>query len=98
MEYKFKEASNDLEQIWLYTCENWSIEQADHYFNLIMNEIDYITEYPESGKDYSKIWKGYFRSKVKSHFIFYRINSKEDAIEIVRILHQRMDIESRLNE
>jgi toxin ParE1/3/4 len=55
MEYKFKEASNDLEQIWLYTCENWSIEQADHYFNLIMNEIDYITEYPESGKDYSKI-------------------------------------------
>ncbi len=24
-----KEASNDLEKIWLYTIENWSTEQAD---------------------------------------------------------------------
>ena len=93
-----KEALNDLERIWLYTFENWSIEQADRYFNLIMDEIEYITENPKSGRDYSKIRKGYFRSRVKSHFIFYKINSKNEEIEIVRILHQQMDIESRLDE
>ncbi|WP_228420408.1 type II toxin-antitoxin system RelE/ParE family toxin [Chryseobacterium sp. 5_R23647] len=42
--------------------------------------------------------KGYFRSRVKSHFIFYRINIKNEEIEIIRILHQQMDISSILNE
>lgn len=99
MNYKIsKEATNDLEKIWLYTFEKWSAEQADRYFNLIMDEIEYITQNPKSGKDYSEIRKDYFRSKVKSHFIFYKINSKKDEIEIIRILHQQMDIESRLND
>ena len=93
-----KKAASDLENIWLYTLENWSIEQADRYFNLLMNEIEYLTEEPYSGKDYSRIRKGYFRSEVKSHFIFYKISENSDEIEIIRILHQRMDIESRLNE
>ncbi|GAB3366675.1 type II toxin-antitoxin system RelE/ParE family toxin [Arachidicoccus ginsenosidivorans] len=93
-----KEAANDLENIWLYTLENWSIEQADRYFNLLMDEIEYLTEKPYSGKDSSRIRKGYFRSKVKSHFIFYKISKNADEIEIIRILHQRMDLEDRLNE
>lgn len=99
MTYKIsKEAGKDLEKIWLYTVETWSIEQADRYFNLIMNEIEYLTLNPSSGKNYSKIRKDYYRSRIKSHFIFYKINSKQDQIEIIRILHQRMDTESRLDE
>lgn len=99
MRYKItKEALNDLEKIWLYTFETWSLKQADHYFDLLMNEIEYLSENPKSGKDYSEIRKGYFRSRVKSHFIFYRINTKNEDIEIIRILHQQMDISSRLDE
>ena len=93
-----KEASKDLEKIWLYSFENWSQEQADRYFNLIIDEIENITKDPLSGQDYSEIRKGYFRSRVKSHFIFYRINLKKKEIEIIRVLHQQMDIESRLND
>lgn len=91
-------ASQDLENIWLYTFENWSIEQADTYFNLIMDEIEYISCKPESGYDFSHVRKGYLRSRIKSHFIFYRINQKKKLVEIIRILHQKMDIESRLTE
>ncbi|GAB0155261.1 type II toxin-antitoxin system RelE/ParE family toxin [Chryseobacterium sp. Alg-005] len=99
MKYKIsKEALNDLEKIWLYTFEVWSKEQADHYFNLFIDEIEYLSEDPKSGKDYSEIRKGYFRSRVKSHFIFYKINLKNEEIEIIRILHQQMDISSRLDE
>lgn len=98
MKYKIsKEALNDLERIWLYTIENWSVEQADRYFSLIFNEIEFLAKRPDSGKDFSHIRKGYFRSKVKSHFIFYKINKKE-ILEIIRILHQSMDIETRLND
>lgn len=96
MDYRIsKEAANDLENIWLYTFENWSVEQADWYFNLLMDEIEYIAKNPKVGKDYSEVRKGYYRSRVKSHFIFYRVN--ENEIEIIRILHQQMDIENRLN-
>lgn len=97
MNYKIsKQAEIDLENIWLYTFEEWSLQQADYYFDLLMNEIEYISENPKSGKDYSNVRKGYFRSKIKSHFIFYRINPKEEQIEIIRILHQQMDIDSHI--
>lgn len=99
MKYKIsKEALNDLEKIWLYTSETLSKEQADYYFDLMINEIEHLSVNPKSGKDYSEIRKGYFRSRVKSHFIFYRINIKNEEIEIIRILHQQMDISSRLDE
>lgn len=98
---KFKisnEAQNDLENIWLYTFENWSAEQADRYLNLILAEIEYLAENPKDGKDYSHVRKDYLSSKVKSRFIFYKINKQENLIEIIRILHQQMDIENRLND
>ncbi len=99
MNYKIsKQAEIDLEKIWLYTFEEWSIDQADYYFDLIMDEIEYISKNPKTGKDYNEIRKGYFRSRVKSHFIFYKINLKEENIEIIRILHQQMDIESLIND
>ncbi len=92
------EASKDLENIWLYTFENWSQEQADRYFKLIIDEIENISNDPSSGIDYSDIREGYFRSRVKSHLIFYKVNLKKKVVEIIRILHQQMDIESRLND
>ena len=99
MNYKIsKQAEIDLENIWLYTFEEWSIEQADYYFDLIMDEIEYISKNPKSGKSYNEIRKEYFRSRVKSHFIFYRINFKEECIEIIRILHQQMDVDSHLQD
>ena len=91
-----KEAENDLEKIWLYTFENWSIEQAERYLNLFFDEIDYLCLKPNSGFDFGNIRKGYWRSKVKSHFIFYKINSKQDELEVIRVLHEMMDIENQL--
>lgn len=40
--------------------------------------------------------KGYRRTKVGSHLIFHRLDDKADAMEIIRVLHERMDIEGRL--
>lgn len=99
MKYKIsKEAQADIENIWLYTYETWSSEQADRYYNLIFDEIEFISQNPYSGKDYNFLRKNYYRSKVKSHFIFYVVNSKKNEIEIIRILHQQMDIENRLED
>jgi toxin ParE1/3/4 len=62
MKYKIsKEALNDLEKVWLYTFETWLLEQADRYYNLLIDEIEYLTVNPNSGKDYSHVRKGYYR-------------------------------------
>ncbi|OYT17436.1 MAG: plasmid stabilization protein [Bacteroidetes bacterium 4572_77] len=99
MKYKIsQEASRDIEKIWIFTIEKWSAEQADRYFNLTMNEIEHLAKDPKYGKNYGEVRKGYFRSRIKSHFIFYKINRRNQEIEIIRILHQRMDIETLLNE
>ena len=91
-----KKAVSDLEEIWLYTVEKWSIEQADRYYNLVFDEINYICRNINAGKSMEHVRKGYRASKVKSHLIFYRVIN--DTIEIIRILHERMDIENRLND
>jgi toxin ParE1/3/4 len=61
---------------------------------IIFEEIDYICKYPSAGKSMTHIRKGYRASKVKSHLIFYRM--EKNTIEIIRILHERMDIDGRL--
>jgi toxin ParE1/3/4 len=87
----------DLEQIWLYTFKNWSIVQADRYYNLLISEMEYVSQNQDSGKSMNHIKYGYRASKVKSHLIFYKTSS-ESEIEIIRIFHERMDIENRLKE
>lgn len=98
MRYIISEKANiDIEKIWLYTYENWSLEQADRYYNLILDEIEFIAENFESGKPVDYIKKGYRTSLVKSHIIFYK-KSKSNIVEIIRVLPQKMDIENRINE
>ena len=82
--------------IWFYTEKNWSVDQADRYYNLILDEIDYICRNINTGKSIEHVRKGYRASKVKSHLIFFRV--KNDTVEIIRILHEQMDIKNRLND
>ena len=93
--YRISEAAiNDLDGIWEYTFLKWSKEQADRYHNLIINEIEFIAENISSGKPMNHIKDDYLVSYVKSHMIFFK--RKEEIVEIIRILHQKMDIESNL--
>lgn len=89
-------AEQDLEEIWFYTFQKWSSEQADRYHNLIFKEIDHLASHPQIGKDIGYLKDGYRSSKVKSHLIFYKFSKTE--IQIIRILHENMDIPNRLGD
>ncbi len=89
------EAVKDLEEIWIYTCQKWSVEQADRYYNLILEEIEFLSSNSFSGRSINYIKEGYRVSQVKSHLIFYKIMNNKD-VEIIRILHQSMDVGSRM--
>jgi toxin ParE1/3/4 len=91
-----KKATTDLEEIWLYTADKWSIEQADRYYHLIFDEINFICKNPRSGMQMEWIRKGYRVAKVKFHLVFYKV--EKNIVQIIRILHERMDIENRLED
>jgi toxin ParE1/3/4 len=91
-----RKAITDLEEIWQYTVETWSVEQADRYYHLIFDEINFICKNIHAGKSMEHVRSGYRASKVKSHLIFYKVSN--DVIEIIRILHEQMDIDNRLND
>jgi len=94
--YKIREkALEDLESIWLYTLDTWSEEQANHYLNLIFQEIELISSNKQSGISIQKVREGYFYTKVKSHLIFYIIS---DTVEVVRVLNQKMDLGKHLKK
>ena len=50
---------------------------------------------PDLGRICNDIREGYYKYGVGKYLIFYR-HKGEDQIEIVRILHGRMDIEQHL--
>lgn len=92
-----EKAQEDIISIWEYTFENWSLNQADKYYQFIMDKINEICNKPDIGKSYDTLRQGYWGTLVKSHIIFYRLTD-ESKVEIIRILHQRMDLEARLSE
>ncbi|MCB9179655.1 MAG: type II toxin-antitoxin system RelE/ParE family toxin [Flavobacteriales bacterium] len=90
-------AADDLEGIWSYTVDHWSIEQADRYLNLILDAFDDILHKPATGKDFGHVREGYLGLKVGSHMIFYRLDHAANVLEIIRVLHGRMDLGNQLN-
>lgn len=90
-----KQAIDDLNDIWVYTFHKWSKEQADRHYELIIEEIEFIADNYLIGKSAEQTRKNYRVTKTKSHLIFYR-KVENDIVEIVRILHQRMDIKKQL--
>jgi toxin ParE1/3/4 len=98
MKYRISsKAQADLINIWKFTFDSWSIDQADRCYNLIIDKIQEICEKPDIGRRYDDVRKNYWGVNVKSHIIFYKI-SEEEIIEVIRILHQRMDLQSRIKE
>jgi len=90
-----EQAISDLNNIWVYTLHKWSKKHADRYYDLIIGEIEFVADNFMTGKSAESTRKNYRVSKIKSHLIFYR-KQENNHVEIVRILHQRMDIKNRL--
>ena len=90
-----EQAINDLNDIWIYTFNKWSKEQADRYYDLVISEIEFVSYNFLTGKSAEQTRKNYRVTNIKSHLIFYR-KVENDIVEIVRILHQRMNIKKHL--
>lgn len=98
MNYKVSnKARLDLINIWEYTAENWSNIQADKYYQILVGKFSEISLRPDMGRSYNDLKKGYWGLLVQSHIIFYKFQNP-NCIKIIRILHRKMDLKSRIRE
>jgi toxin ParE1/3/4 len=91
-----RRAIKDLEEIWQYTYTAWSELQADKYYELLTSMFITLTINPALGKSYKEVLPGLSGIRVGQHIIFYRMENL-NRIEIIRILHVRMDLNSHFN-
>lgn len=70
-------------------------QKADAYVRSIARAFDDIASGAAPGLRADDIRAGYFRLLVGAHVLFYR-EGGAGMIEIVRILHQRMDVPRHL--
>lgn len=88
-----QQAIDDLNNIYKCTFEKWSDGQADKYYATIKLACKAIGENPDVGTKYYKISSNLLGLKSGKHIIFYQRISK-DKIEVIRILHERMDLKN----
>lgn len=86
-------AERDLEDIWRYTANQWSADQAETYVMGLLEAMDALAQEPTLGRSAEDIRPGYRRQNAGSHVIFYKMASY--GITVVRVLHQQMDFATR---
>lgn len=86
---------DDLLSIGRYTRKEWGKAQQIRYLTQLDRVFHDLADKPGLGRACDDIREGYFKYGVGKHVIFYR-HTGQDRIEIIRILHGRMDIEQHL--
>jgi toxin ParE1/3/4 len=89
----FPRAEGDLEGIYDYTVETWSRQQAQNYLKELFEAFQGLVSGTRVGRD-ARLGYGVMKLPVGSHVVFYQIS--EDGIDIVRVLHQAMDVSRHL--
>ena len=87
-------AQADLESIWDYTVAHWGEAQAEVYTRGIQAACEALSNGTLVSRSADNIRAAYRKAAVGSHVLYFRMQS--DMVEIVRILHQSMDVERHL--
>ena len=89
-------AREDFVAILRYTLDSWGEAQMLRYRDQLNSMISSLVENPELGRLRPELEKQYRSIAAGSHLIVYAANS--ETLNIVRILHSRMDPTKQLSD
>jgi toxin ParE1/3/4 len=97
-------AASDFEHIIDWTIEHFGEPQALAYAETLTLAIEALADGPTvaGAKQRNEILKGLYSLHVArqgrkgSHFVMYRVSGSGDAIEVLRLLHDSMDLPRHL--
>ena len=87
----------DLREIASFTHAAWGLDQRNIYIKQFDDLFHLLADTPTIGKSCDEIRNGYRKFPQGSHVIFYK-SGDNTTIEIVRILHKRMDVETQFHD
>lgn len=87
-------ARADLEAIARYTEQRWGVARKRLYLDMLRRRFANLRTTSGLGAARDDLRPGYRSIMCGSHIVFYRETT--DRIEILRVLHQRMDVRGRL--
>ena len=88
-------AEADLEDIWLYTARNWSLQQADRYMDALEGAFDTLVARPEIARERPEFDPPVRVHPSAQHVIVYRIEA--DHRVILRVLGGRQNWQAFLD-
>lgn len=91
-----KLAVDDLEAIWVFTVEQWGVEQAEGYLTSLFSCFEDLAENPQLGRQRDEVKAGYRSFPQGRHVVFYLVVPA--GIEVIGIVHQSADVDSRLGQ
>lgn len=92
--HKSTKAEEDLTDIWIYSLQEWGIEQADRYLDELNVGFTRLAAHPRLGKSRDELRPGYFSIVLNEHIAYYVIH--RTVVRIVRVLHSQMDPDRHL--
>ena len=84
----------DLNKIWDFSADRWDENQAEAYLRIIQAAIEVAAENPLLSPAIDDVRPGYRRHRAGAHLILFR--QIAGAIDVVRVLHEKMDVASHL--
>ena len=91
-------AQADLEVIALQSAEDWGKTEAKRYIDTLVRGFDRIQTFPYAGRsvDYSPLQLRAL--PIVSHVVYYHVHEADHVVDIVRVLHVRMDAARHLKD
>ena len=83
-------AAKELLAIWDYSFENWGVDHADRYVGEVNVMFERIADGSALSRPVDDLRPGIRKVAVGRHVVFFRESA--DAVEVVRVLHERMDV------
>ena len=90
-----RKAKADLKSIAAYTQRKWGKDQRRIYAKQFDDSFHMLANTPDAGTVCDYIKEGYRKFPCSSHIVFYR-SLEQSEIEIIRILHKRMDARQQI--
>jgi toxin ParE1/3/4 len=88
------QAKAGLSAIWDYSLAEWGVDQAEKYVRELWTVLQAQVLGASTSVDIGDVRRGYRKVRSGFHVIFFKLT--EDGLDVIRILHQRMDFERHL--
>ncbi|MGB5559173.1 MAG: type II toxin-antitoxin system RelE/ParE family toxin [Paracoccaceae bacterium] len=84
------EAARDLQDIWAFSADRWSVEQAEAYIDRLVGVFELLADYPELARRREEFTPPVRIHPAASHLVVYL--DRVGGVDILRVLHNQRDL------